>query len=167
MSLSKIRAATAEDSPSIATVYNHYILHSHSTFEVNPIDSEEMGKRIEKVQREYNLPWLVIEVDDQLIGYAYATIWKPRQAYRNTVEVSIYLATKSSGKGLGNQLYQTLIDELKSRDIHAVLAGISLPNDSSIKFHERLGFQKVGQLKEVGLKFDRWIDVGYWELIFK
>jgi len=86
-----IRPATHSDASSIAEIYNHYILSSHATFETDPIDGAELWNRIEKVQDEYHLPWLVSLENEKVIGYAYATQWKPRKAYKNTVEISVYL----------------------------------------------------------------------------
>ncbi|MEQ9466764.1 MAG: arsinothricin resistance N-acetyltransferase ArsN1 [Ekhidna sp.] len=160
-----IRPATTEDAKAIATIYNHYILHSHATFETEPIDVPEMLSRIRKVQNEFALPWLVKEESGVVVGYAYATQWKPRKAYENTVEISVYLDKDCAGKGYGKHLYQELIRQLQGEGYHAVIGGISLPNESSVKLHESLGFQKVAHFKETGFKFDRWIDVGYWELI--
>ncbi|MEM7297279.1 MAG: N-acetyltransferase family protein [Bacteroidota bacterium] len=155
-----IRAATQEDAKAILNIYSYYVLNSHSTFELVPPSIESMKEKVSKS----NYPWFVMEENDSIVGYAYATQWKPREAYSKTVETSVYLDHKTQGKGYGTLLYQRLIDELTTSGFHALLAGISLPNDASIRLHEKLGFEKVGQLKEVGFKFDRWIDVGYWEL---
>jgi len=98
------------------------------------------------------------------MGYAYSTKWKTRSAYRFTVESSVYVAQKYQHKGIGKALYINLIKSLKDDGFRRILAGISLPNNNSVIFHEKLGFKKVGQLEAVGYKFNRWIDVGYWEL---
>ncbi len=90
-----------------------------------------------------------------------------RQAYEYAAEVSIYVRNAAKQKGIGSQLYVQLFEELAETDIHAVVAGISLPNDASVRFHERLGFEKVAHFKEVGYKLGRWIDVGYWEKILR
>ena len=160
-----IRSAETKDYPRIASIYNHYILHTHSTFEKEAVTSSEMGNRIERVQSHFKLPWLVIEEDEQTVGYAYATQWKPRSAYAQTTETSIYLHQDHFGKGYGTQLYKELIDQLGQLNYHALIGGISLPNAASVKLHEALGFKGIGSFKEVGYKFDRWIDVGYWQLI--
>lgn len=160
-----IRSAKTEDALAIATIYNHYILHSHATFETEPIDEAEMLGRIRKVQDEFDLPWLVKEENGAVVGYAYATQWKPRKAYGNTTEISVYLDKDHAGKGFGKRLYQELISHLHGKGYHAVIGGISLPNESSVRLHESLGFQKVAHFKETGFKFDRWIDVGYWQLL--
>ena len=112
------------------------------------------------------LPYLVIEdTQSAVIGYAYASKWKGRCAYRFSVETSIYLAESAAGKGFGAQLYPALIDRLRATDVHLVIAGIALPNEASIGLHEKLGFEKVAHFKEVGFKFEKWVDVGYWQLI--
>ncbi|MCU4155961.1 N-acetyltransferase [Carboxylicivirga sp. A043] len=158
-----IRLVQMEDAPVIAAIYNHYISHSISTFELEPIEMAEMARRIKSISRQY--PYFVYEEDNQLLGYAYASEWKSRKAYLQTVESSIYLHPEAQGKGIGTMLYTRLIDELKTLNIHAVIGGISLPNEASIALHEKLGFEKIGQFKEVGRKFDKWVDVGYWELV--
>ncbi|MEQ8906945.1 N-acetyltransferase family protein [Ekhidna sp.] len=162
-----IRSAKPEDASSITDIYNHYIIHSHSTFEIDPIDSNEMVSRIDRVQNEFQLPWLVMEVENKIVGYAYATQWKVRKAYSKTTESSIYLHKDQGGKGYGMPLYAELMKQLKALDYHAIIGGMSLPNEASRALHEKLGFKKIGEFKEVGYKFDRWIDVGYWELVLK
>ena len=159
-----IRSATLKDSQAICDIYNYYILNSHCTFEYEPITASTIQDRIETVQNA-SLEWVVLEMEEKILGYAYATKWKPRQAYARTVESTVYLDKDAGGNGYGFELYSALIESLKSKKIHAVLGGIALPNESSIALHEKLGYQKVAQLKEVGYKFNRWIDVGYWELI--
>lgn len=158
----KVRKVLLGDAAQIAKIYNYYILSSVATFEEQAISTKEMEHRIGKVTTE--LPWLVYENADHILGYAYATQWKPRSAYRNTVESTVYVKPESIKKGVGQQLYFDLIAKLKELNLHAVLAGITLPNEASIRLHEKLGFEKVGQLKEVGYKFGSWVDVGYWQL---
>lgn len=160
-----IRSAVKTDATDIVEIYNHYILHSHATFELKQITSKEMATRIKKVQEVFNLPWLVLEIENRIIGYAYATQWKTREAYSKTVETSIYLHKDQGGNGYGKILYAELIEQLRRLGYHALIGGMSLPNEASQLLHEKLGFKKVGVFKEVGFKFDRWIDVGYWELI--
>lgn len=159
-----IRPVTSDDATAIVAIYNHYILTSHATFELEEIDENEMISRIKKVQEDFQLPWLVSEVQGQIVGYAYATQWKVRKAYSRTTESSIYLHKDMGGKGYGYPLYSELMNQLKAQGYHAIIGGMSLPNDASRALHEKLGFKKIGEFKEVGFKFDRWIDVGYWEL---
>jgi len=160
-----IRKAEFKDAEQIAQVYNYYVQQTHHTFETEPLGAEEMEKRIADVTEEY--PFLVAEEDGVIVGYAYATQFKLRQAYEYAAEVSIYVKNAAKQKGLGTQLYMQLFEELQETDIHAVVAGISLPNDASVAFHERLGFEKVAHFKEVGYKLGRWIDVGYWEKLLR
>jgi phosphinothricin acetyltransferase len=156
-----IRAATSADAGQIAGIYSHYVLNTHITFEEAVVGADEMRQRMAEVQ--HTLPWLVDETDGVIDGYCYATKWRVRHAYRFAAETTIYLRTNVVGRGLGTQLYARLLGELKSRGVHAAIGGIALPNDASIALHERMGFAKVAQFREVGWKFGRWIDVGYWE----
>lgn len=156
-----IRACTPEDVKDICEIYNHYIENTTITFEENPVDHNEMLKRMESYTQTY--PWYVCEVDCKVIGYAYATKWKERSAYKHSVEVTVYLKHSLAGKGYGTALYAALLDALYKMNCHLILAGIALPNDASIKLHESYGFKKVAHFSEVGRKFDNWIDVGYWE----
>ncbi|MEK9612769.1 MAG: GNAT family N-acetyltransferase [Flavobacteriaceae bacterium] len=156
-----IRKATREDAQSICEIYNHYVLNTHSTFEEKAIDESIISNRM---QLNEELSWWVYEENHRVQGYAYACPWKMRSAYQYTLEVSIYFNKDKIGKGNGSLLYTQLIDELRSKNYSTLLAGIALPNPRSIKFHEVLGFRKVGQLEKVGFKLNRWIDVGYWQL---
>jgi L-amino acid N-acyltransferase YncA len=158
-----IRSATAADAQAICSIYNHFILQSTVTFEETAITPEDMAARIDALAGR--LPFLVAELDGAVAGYAYAAPWKPRSAYRQTVESSVSVAPGFAGMGLGSRLYQALLQDLRERDVHAVLAGIALPNSASIGLHEAFGFAKVGQMREVGRKFGQWLDVGYWQLV--
>ena len=121
-----------------------------------------MARRI----RAATLPWLVIEEAGVLAGYARASPWKTRPAYRHTVEGSVYVDPPFQRRGHGRRVYEALLAELRGREVHVVLAGIALPNPASIALHESLGFAPSGVMREVGWKFGRWIDVGYWALRF-
>ncbi|KQQ87155.1 arsinothricin resistance N-acetyltransferase ArsN1 family B [Massilia sp. Leaf139] len=158
-----IRPATVHDAERICTIYNHYIATTTISFEEEPVTPADMAQRIGDVLAAH-LPWLVMIEDDKLIGYAYATKWRVRAAYRFAVESSVYLDPDYAGKGAGTVLYEALLAELRGRDLHLVIGGIAQPNEASVRLHERLGFTKVAHFSEVGLKFGRWIDVGYWQL---
>ena len=158
-----IRTATQADAAQICAIYNHYIETSVISFEQSPVRVEEMAQRIQQIEN-LGLPWLVATEGDRLLGYAYGTTWKARIAYRFSVEITIYLAQDITAKGVGTALYQALFDALESRDIHAVVACIALPNPQSVALHEKFGMRKVGHFEEVGNKFDRWLDVGYWQI---
>jgi len=157
-----IRDAVDGDAAAIAAIYNVHVRDTIVTFELDEVDAAEMMRRMAQV-RALGLPWLVLEERGDVIGYAYAGQWKARAAYARTVESSIYLADAACGRGLGKQLYVALIERLHAHGIHAVIGGVSLPNAASVALHERLGFEAVGAFREVGWKFGRWIDVGYWQ----
>ncbi len=158
-----IRPARIEDAAAICRIYNHYVLQTVVSFEEEPVTPEEMLRRIGKVAAA-DLPWLVLEEGDALVGYAYATPWKERSGYRYAVESSIYLEASAGGKGYGSSLYGELLAALRTRPLRTVIGGIALPNDASVRLHEKLGFQKVAHFERVGWKCGRWVDVGYWQL---
>jgi phosphinothricin acetyltransferase len=162
----KIRAAEPSDSDTLAEIYNYYVLGTVVTFEENPVSSAEMEKRVAAV-RSSSLPWLVAEKDGRAVGYAYASPWKTRSAYRFSVEVTVYIAHGSAGCGIGTMLYSELLSILQTLDTHAVIGGIALPNDASVALHQKLGFEKVAHFRQVGFKFNQWIDVGYWERVLR
>lgn len=157
-----IRAAEQRDGGDIAAIYNHFIEHSVITFEEDPVTAEEMGQRIAETHAA-KLPYLVAVDDSSVQGYAYASKWKGRCAYRYTVEVTVYLDPGAAGSGLGSSLYKSLFEQLAELNYHMAIAGISLPNDASIALHEKFGMKKVAHFEEVGFKFNRWVDVGYWQ----
>jgi len=158
-----IRPVELRDAQALAEIYNPYILDTTITFEEEPVTAEEMASRIEKVTTAY--PWLVWEEEGRVLGYAYSSVWRARAAYRHSTETAIYFALDQCGKGRGALLYQALLDELRQRGFHLVLGGLALPNEASVRLHEKLGFRKAGHMREAGRKFDRWIDVGFWELL--
>ena len=134
------------------------------TFEENEITEQEMSSRVLE-NLSAKLPWVVFKENGILLGFAYASKWKSRCSYKYSVEVTVYLRNETEGKGFGSLLYQELIRQLKELKYHALLGRISLPNEASIKLHEKFGFKKVAHFKEVGYKFNKFIDVGYWELV--
>jgi phosphinothricin acetyltransferase len=159
-----IRPATTADAAGICTIYNHYVLETTITFEEAAVTPAEMGNRIRETL-DSSLPWLVWEELSSIQGFAYVSKWKGRCAYRHSAEVTVYLDPTSNGRGIGSRLYQSLLTDLRQRGFHAVIGGIALPNEASIALHERLGFRKVAHFEQVGWKFGRWIDVGYWQLL--
>jgi phosphinothricin acetyltransferase len=158
-----LRSASAADAAPICAIYNNYVETTTITFEEDAVTEQDMAQRIADVGAA-KLPWLVLEVSDKVVGYAYATKWRARPAYRYSVESTIYLDREFAGRGLGRMLYSELLDQLRERGLHLVIGGIALPNESSVALHEKLGFSKAAHFTEVGMKFGRWIDVGYWEL---
>lgn len=158
-----IRSASTEDAVQICHIYNHYILQTTITFEEIPVVDGDMKDRILEALKD--LPWLVYEEDGIIQGFSYASKWKGRCAYRHSVEATVYVRPDVVGRGIGSQLFQALLGELRQRKMHTVMGGIALPNEASVTLHEKFGFQKVAHFKEVGRKFDTWIDVGYWQLL--
>lgn len=158
-----IRSVLDKDVNTIAEIYNHYISNTIITFETEIVTPENITERISNIQSG-DLPWLIAENDmGNVIGYAYASKWNERFAYRFSVEITVYLSPNYSGKGIGTKLYKALFSELKLRSIHSVIGGITLPNQSSVGLHEKFGLEKVAHFKEVGFKFNQWLDVGYWQ----
>ena len=155
-----IRSCTNHDVAAVCEIYKHYVENTTVTFEEVVPSVSQMADRVSSYVQDY--PWLVCEDDGQVVAYAYATKWQNRCAYRNTVEVSIYVRHGLSRRGYGRALYAELFDAISDR-CHAVVAGIALPNPASVRLHEQFGFRQVAHFKEVGWKFGRWIDVGYWQ----
>ncbi|MET0291276.1 MAG: N-acetyltransferase family protein [Steroidobacteraceae bacterium] len=159
----QVRNAEARDADALARIYNPYITSTVITFEEDPVDAPEMARRVGGVQ-DAGLVWLVMEDDAGVAGYAYATTWRTRAAYRHSVETAVYLPPDRFRSGVGSTLYLALAERLATRGIRAMLGCIALPNEPSVALHEKLGFEKVGHFPGVGRKFDRWIDVGFWQL---
>lgn len=157
-----IRSARPADAARVAEIYNHYVLGTTITFEEEVVPTAAMAGRLAEVESAA-LPWLVAEEDGVVAGYAHASKWKGRCAYRFSVETTIYLDPSRVHRGLGTRLYEALIAELPSRNLHAAMGGVALPNAASVALHEKLGFRKVAHFSEVGFKFGRWIDVAYWQ----
>ena len=158
-----IRAVTLQDTSAITAIYNEYIAHSTSTFDIEPVSEEEMQKRISEISARY--PYFVYETDGEIVGYCYAHPWKEREAYNRTHETTVYLSPAHTGKGLGRLLTQRLIDECRRRGIHVLIACITSENTASCAFHEALGFRKASSFEEVGMKFGRWLGVTDYQLI--
>ena len=156
-----IRLASTADAAAICTIYNHYVESTIVTFEETPVAPAAMAERIADIQRSH--VWYVACVDDAVAGYAYAGPWRTRAAYRFAVETTVYLDRNRTGHGLGRALYGRLLADLRELGFRCAMGGIALPNDASVALHERMGFVKVAHFREVGFKFDRWIDVAYWQ----
>ncbi|MDX1605977.1 MAG: GNAT family N-acetyltransferase, partial [Candidatus Competibacterales bacterium] len=120
-----IRSARPGDAAGVTRIYNHYIGHSVATFEIRPVSEPIVARRMAGILERF--PWLVAVADERLLGYAYATAWKPREAYAHTVETTIYLDHELCGRGLGERLYRRLLTELEAMNVHAALGGIALP----------------------------------------
>jgi L-amino acid N-acyltransferase YncA len=157
-----IRRATSADVPSIASIYNWYVAHTVVTFEETAVSNHEMTRRLADVLASHD--WLVLVREGKVSGYAYASRFRERAAYRFATESTVYLAHGLSGQGLGTALYGALIARVFALGYRHMIGIIALPNDASVRLHERLGFAKVAQYVRVGRKLGRWIDVGSWQL---
>ena len=159
-----IRKAKKEDMVAISEIYNHYVETSIATFDTKPSPPQKFILKYANIL-EHNLPWLVAEHFGEVVGYCYATPWKERPAYQYSVEISVYVAPQAARQGWASKLYHELFEQLSDTSIHAVMAGISLPNDASVRLHEGFGMSKVAHFEQVGFKFSEWVDVGYWQKI--
>jgi L-amino acid N-acyltransferase YncA len=161
-----IRQVELEDAAQIADIYDYYIANTHHTFETEPLSDEDMRGRIAEIRGKY--PYLVAEDENgEIQGYVYAAPFRLRQAYEHSVEASIYVRKQAKEKGVGSKLYEKFLEELSETNFHTIIAAISLPNDASVRFHQKMGFEKVGQFKDVGYKLGRWVDVGFWQMMNK
>jgi L-amino acid N-acyltransferase YncA len=161
-----VRPANPDDASAVAEIYNHYIETSHATFELDLIDASDMLDRM-NAGWKVGYPFLVYETEGEITGYAHGRQYRPRRAYLHSIEISVYVKPGHEGRSIGTKLYESLFEEIGKGDFHAVIAGISLPNEPSIRLHERFGMTKVAHFVEVGYKFERWIDVGYWQLLLR
>lgn len=156
-----VREVTMDDVIDITKIYNHYVEHTTLTFDLAPITELEMEEKIKTTKVNY--PFLVVTEDDEVVGFAFATQWKAKAAYQFCAETSIYMHPNALSKGLGLRLYNALLSALPLYDIATAIGCITIPNPESIALHEKLGFKKVGEFENVGFKFEKWINVGYWE----
>ena len=156
-----IRSATVDDAQAIQAIYAPIVTDTVISFEDVPPSVDEMAARIAATLQSH--PYLVAERDGRVVGYAYAGSHRSRAAYRRSVDVSAYVADDARRAGIGGTLYRHLLADLQERGYHAAFAGIALPNAASVALHEAVGFRPVGIYREVGFKFDRWHDVGWWQ----
>lgn len=159
-----IRPVTTNDAQQLADIYNHYILNTVVTFDDIPFTIKAFEEKINSIYKVY--PFFVFEENNKILGYSYANKWREKPAYRYTVESTVYLHTDALGRQIGSTLYAKLLSDLKHQNYHVVVGGLTLPNDASVKLHEKFGFKQVSHYKEVGLKFNKWLDVGFWQLTF-
>lgn len=158
-----IRDVTLQDAEDIANIYNKYVINSNTTFDVEPYDLGKMESLILRISASY--PYLVYEEENKVIGYCYVHSWKGKEAYKQTVETTIYLAPEHTGKGIGEQLMRRLISDCKEREYRALIACITEDNTTSERFHEKLGFKQVSRFHKVGFKQNQWLDVVDYELL--
>jgi phosphinothricin acetyltransferase len=163
MSELRIRDADpARDAAACAAVYAPHVEGSAVSFEESAPDAAELAARIERYGASH--AWLVAEREGRVVGYAYATAFNERHAYRWSASVSVYVAEEARGGGVGRALYEALFDRLRERGFRMACAGITLPNEASVGLHESLGFERSGLNREIGWKDGAWRDVGWFQL---
>jgi len=160
-----VRPATPADLSAITALYAREVLMGTTTFELEPPSEAEVAQRMAAVQAK-GLPWLAAEADGAFAGYAYLSPFRPRPAYRYGVEVSVYVEAAARGRGVGRALLEALIGEARDRGLRHLIGAISdsATSAASIRLHERLGFARAGVYRQVGWKFDRWLDVTLMQL---
>lgn len=156
-----LRAATTDDAVRCAEIYRPYVTDSWVSFELEPPNMTEMARRIATYGDSHG--WLVAEVSGVVAGYAYGSPHRAREAYAPSADVAVYVDSLFARGGIGRALYGALFQLLKDRGVHAIFAGIALPNEASIGLHEAMGFTAVGVYREVGWKMGGWRDVGWWQ----
>ena len=160
----QIRQASFLDLPDITEIYNEAIATTVATFDTEPKSLEDRKKWL-LAHDEYQ-PVLVAEMDNRVVGWASLSRWSERKAYDQTLELSVYILSSYRGKGIGKKLMESLLEMTPGLNVHVILSRIAGGNEASLHLHEALGFEKIGIMKEVGKKFERWIDVHLYQKVF-
>ena len=158
----EIRTPQPQDFEAIARLTNIFIEKTAIHFGYELLSATDHQQAYEQDHQRY--PWLAAFVDGAFAGYAKSCVWREREAYRHSVETSVYVEESFRRAGVARALYLKLFDELRANDFHVAIAGATLPNDASVRFHESVGFKRVGTFREVGRKFDQWHDVAFFEI---
>jgi L-amino acid N-acyltransferase YncA len=159
----RVRPAATADLPGAAAIYDEQVHTGISTFDLEPPPVSYWEHHL--VSTEPGDHFLVADDGEQIVGFAYSSAYRPRPGYRLTRETSVYLADRARGQGLGRRMYDDLLDRVRADGIHVALALVALPNPGSIALHEACGFEHVGTMREVGRKFDRWLDTAWYQRI--
>jgi L-amino acid N-acyltransferase YncA len=158
-----LRLVSPDDAAQIAAIYAPFCLETAISFEAEAPDEPTMRERICAVADRY--PWLVaVSEKSEILGYAYATKHRERAAYRWSVDFAVYLVPSAKGRGIGTELYNALVAICRLLGYHRAFAGIALPNEASVRLHEKVGFRPIGVYHRVGYKLGKWHDVGWWGL---
>lgn len=160
-----VREALSNDFQAVAEITAREILEGYAHFGTEPPSPEELLQDWEQSRETY--PFFVACEEDRVIGFAKASPWKSRGGYATTCEIGVYVHHEFQRRGTAVALYSALFAQLERRGFHTIIAGIALPNEPSIRLHERVGMKHVGTLPEVGYKFGRRIDVGYWVKVLR
>ncbi len=159
----QIRTALEKDVPAITEIYNYYVANTTVTFDVDSYTPDQRRVWFRQFCPEHRHQMVVAERAGIVVGYAYSTVFRGRKAYDSTVETTVYVDRNAQRGGIGTALYTDLFKRLAQRDVHRAIACIALPNDPSVALHERLGFRLKGSLAEVGHKFGKYWDIGWYE----
>jgi len=159
----RIRLATVEDAEAILDIYKTYIENTRVTFETEVPSVEAFRERMERITEHF--PWLVCEINGQVVGYAYGSKHGERAAYRWSADLSVYVHEEFHRYGVGKALYTVLEELLRRQGYFTVYAGVSTPNPKSEAFHAALGFRNLGEFKNAGYKLGRWCGVSWYELV--
>ncbi len=158
-----VQAASEDHLKPINDIYNHYVMQTHCTFDVEPTSIEARREWFAHHGTAGRHRVLVAVLDEAVVGFASSSQFRPKPAYETSVETSIYVAPDMVARGAGSRLYAQLFTLLEEEDVHRAYAGISLPNPASISLHERFGFKRVAHFTEQGRKFGRYWDVAWYE----
>ena len=158
-----VRDTTEADVPAILDIYNHYVLNSIATFDIEPKTLEDRLAWFRETKPPHRV--FVAEDGGEVVGFASLKPFRTRAAYRFTAEDSVYLHHERCGRGAGTRLIRRVVDAAREGGFHTLIAGVSLPNEASVRLHESAGFTLVGVEREVGYKFERWIDVAWLQLM--
>ncbi|PWK70425.1 phosphinothricin acetyltransferase [Streptomyces sp. CG 926] len=159
----QVRPGTEADLPLLTDIYNHYVRETAVTFDTAVFSPEQRRPWLHSHPEDGPHRLLVAWTGDRMAGYATSSPFRPKPAYATSVEASVHLAPHAVGQGIGTLLYEALFAALAEEPVHRVFAGIALPNDPSVRLHERLGFRRIGEFTEAGWKFDRYWDVRWYE----
>lgn len=161
----ELRLATEDDATGVSLIYEPIVTDTHISFETMPPSPQAMRERIQTTLERF--PWLVCEENNEVAGYAYASPHKTRDAYQWSVDVTVYVHEDYRRRGVARGLYESLFAVLRLQGVTNAYAVIALPNRASVRFHESLGFERIGLYHRVGFKNGEWRDVGHWELILQ
>jgi phosphinothricin acetyltransferase len=154
-----VRAGTDDDLPALTAIYNHYVEHTHVTFDLVPCTVEQRAHWLDHYDVSGRHRLLVAADGGRVVGYATSSRFRDKAAYATSVETTVYCDPEAVGRGVGRALYGALFEALAAEDVHRAYAGVALPNDPSLALHRSFGFSDVGTFREVGRKFGRWWDV--------
>lgn len=161
-----IRPATVDDLAAILDIYNEAVLNTTATYDIEPQTADARRRWFDE-HVECGLPMFVAEMDGRVVAWSSLSTFRGKEGYRHTVENSIYVAESHRGRGIGKRMLAGLIDAARELGLHAIVAGIDAGTEVSLRLHESFGFVKVAHMKEVGRKFDRWLDVVFMQLLLE